>query len=54
VFFDYIQQSAKKTKEYQIHYTIFTKQGQPDYNLVFDSRTIICLGIKQAKKQIFV
>jgi hypothetical protein len=33
---------------------MFTKQGQPDYSLVFDSRTAICPGIKQAEKRIFV
>jgi hypothetical protein len=54
VFFDYVQQSTKETKEYQVYYAVFIKQGQLDYSLVFDSRTAICLGIKQAGKRIFV
>jgi hypothetical protein len=54
VFFNHIQQSAKKTREYQVYYTVFIKQGQPDHSLVFDLCAAICLGIKQAEKQIFV
>jgi hypothetical protein len=46
VFFDYVQQGAKETKEYQVYYIVFIRQGQPDYSLVFDSRAAICLGIK--------
>jgi hypothetical protein len=54
VFFDYVQQDAKETKKYQVYCTVFTRQDQPDYSLVFDLRAAICLGIKQAGKRIFV
>jgi hypothetical protein len=33
---------------------VFIRQGQLDHSLVFDSRAAICLGIRQAGKQIFV
>jgi hypothetical protein len=54
VFFNYVQQNTKKTREYQVYYVVFIRQGQPDYSLVFDLCAAICLGIKQARKQIFV
>jgi hypothetical protein len=54
VFFNYIQQDTKETKEYQVYYTVFIRQGQSDYSLVFDLCAAICLGIRQAEKRIFI
>jgi hypothetical protein len=54
VFFDYVQQGIKEIREYRVYYVVFIRQGQPDYSLIFDSCAAICLGIKQAEKQIFV
>jgi hypothetical protein len=54
VFFDYVQQGVKETREYRVYCVVFIRQGQLDRSLVFDSRAAICLGIKQAEKRIFV
>ena len=41
----YVQQGTQETREYRVYRVVFTRRGQPDHGLVFDSSTTISTGI---------